>query len=180
MALIMTAWGVILKKFTRLYNHLESLCFALNIQGKSMRTACYIVLFLFFGSSLYGQQFYIRGEVKDESGNPLQNVNILLHTTGYVYHTGTYGSFGILTNQNTDTLTFWLDGYQTEKKAVNADNYVTVRMKLAAASSSNIHQSKLASFTKGLNKDIQRQWFLGDETYASLIENHFVTHMNTR
>ena len=45
-----------------------------------------------------------------------------------------------LTNQNTDTLTCWLDGYQTEKKAVNADNYVTVRMKLAAASSSNIHQ----------------------------------------
>jgi len=140
-----------------------------------MRTACYIMLFLFFGSSLYGQQFYIRGEVKDESGNPLQNVNILLHTTGYVYHTGTYGSFGILTNQNTDTLSFWLDGYQTEKKAVNADNYVTVRMKLAAASSSNIHQSKLASLTKGLNKDIQRQWFLGDETYASLIENHFVS-----
>jgi len=133
------------------------------------------MLFLFFGSSLYGQQFYIRGEVKDESGNPLQNVNILLHTTGYVYHTGTYGSFGILTNQNTDTLSFWLDGYQTEKKAVNADNYVTVRMKLAAASSSNIHQSKLASLTKGLNKDIQRQWFLGDETYASLIENHFVS-----
>ena len=147
----------------------------INIQGKSMRTACYIMLFLFFGSSLYGQQFYIRGEVKDESGNPLQNVNILLHTTGYVYHTGTYGSFGILTNQNTDTLSFWLDGYQTEKKAVNADNYVTVRMKLAAASSSNIHQSKLASLTKGLNKDIQRQWFLGDETYASLIENHFVS-----
>jgi Ca-activated chloride channel family protein len=140
-----------------------------------MRTACYILFFLFFVSSLYGQQFYIRGEVKDESGNPLQNVNILLHTTGYVYHTGTYGSFGILTNQNTDTLTFWMDGYQTEKKAVNADNYVNVRMKLAAASSSNIHKSKLASFTRGLSKDMQRQWFVGDETYASLIENHFVS-----
>ena len=174
MVLIMTGWGVILKKFTRLYNHLQSCCFAFNIQEKSMRTATYILLFLFFGSSLYGQQFYIRGEVKDESGNPLQNVNILLHATGYVYHTGTYGSFGILSSNNTDTLTFWLDGYQTEKKFVNADNYVTVRMKLAAASSSNIHRSKLASFTKGLNKDIQRQWFLGDETYASLIENHFV------
>ena len=147
----------------------------LNIQRKSMRAACYILLFLFSGSSLYGQQFYIRGEVKDESGNPLQNVNILQHSTGYVYHTGTYGSFGILTNQNADTLTCWLDGYQTEKKAVSADNYVTVRMKLAAASSSNIHKSKLASFTKGLNKDVQKQWFLGDETYASIIENHFVT-----
>ena len=175
MALIMMASDVISKKYTRLYNHLESRCFAFNIQGKSMRTACYILFFLFSGSSLYGQQFYIRGEVKDESGNPLQNVNILLHTTGYVYHTGTYGSFGILTNQNNDSLTFWLDGYQTEKKAVNADNYVTVRMKLVAASSSNMHRSKLASFTNGLNKDVQRQWFLGDETYASLIENHFLS-----
>src|SRR5678816_3955972 len=140
-----------------------------------MRAACYILFFLFFGSSLYGQQFYIRGEVKDESGNPLQNVNILIQTTGYAYHTGTYGSFGILTNNNTDTLTFWLDGYQTEKKAVNADNYISVRMKLASASSSNVHKSKLASLTTGLNKDVQRQWFLGDETYASLIENHFVS-----
>jgi Ca-activated chloride channel family protein len=140
-----------------------------------MRAACYILFFLFFTSSLYSQQFYIRGEVKDESGNPLQNVNILIQTTGYVYHTGTYGSFGILTNNNTDTLTFWLDGYQTEKKAVNADNYISVRMKLASASSSNVHKSKLASLTTGLNKDVQRQWFLGDETYASLIENHFVS-----
>ena len=140
-----------------------------------MRAVCYILFFLFFGSSLYSQQFYIRGEVKDESGNPLQNVNILIQTTGYVYHTGTYGSFGILTNNNTDTLTFWLDGYQTEKKAVNADNYISVRMKLASASSSNVHKSKLASLTTGLNKDVQRQWFLGDETYASLIENHFVS-----
>jgi len=140
-----------------------------------MKNACCIALFLLSGSSLFSQQFYIRGEVKDESGNPLQSVNILLHSTGYVYHTGSYGSFGILTNKNTDSLTFWLDGYQTEKKAVNADNYVTVRMKLAAASSSNIHRNKLASFTKGLNKDVQRQWFLGDETYASLIENHFVS-----
>jgi Ca-activated chloride channel family protein len=140
-----------------------------------LKTACHIFILLFAGSSLYGQQFYIRGEVKDESGNPLQNVNILLHATGYVYHTGSYGSFGILTNRTVDTLTFWLDGYQKEKRAVNPDNYVTVRLKLASSSSSNVHRNRLASFTKGLNKDIQKQWFTGDETYASLIENHFVS-----
>jgi Ca-activated chloride channel family protein len=140
-----------------------------------LKTACYIALLLFFGSSLYAQQFYIRGEVKDESGNPLQNVNILLHATGYVYRTGSYGSFGILTNRNSDTLTFWLDGYQTEKRVVNPANYVTVRLKLSPAGSSNIPRNKLASFTKGLSKDVQRQWFTGDETYASIIENRFIS-----
>ncbi len=139
-----------------------------------MKTACFIIVIFCFTPSLRSQQFYIRGEVKDESGNPLQNVNILLNSTGYVYYTGSYGSFGILTNKNTDTLTFWLDGYQKEKKVVNSDNYVSVRLKLSSASSSNIHKNKLASFTKGLNKEMQKQWFTGDETYASLIENHFV------
>ena len=139
-----------------------------------MKTACFIIVIFCFTPSLRSQQFYIRGEVKDESGNPLQNVNILLNSTGYVYYTGSYGSFGILTNKNSDTLTFWLDGYQKEKKAVNSDNYVSVRLKLSSASSSNIHKNKLASFTKGLNKEMQKQWFTGDETYASLIENHFV------
>ena len=139
-----------------------------------MKAACQIFLFLLTGSSLFGQQFYIRGEVKDESGNPLQNVSILLHATGYVYHTGPYGSFGILTNRDTDTLSFWLDGYQKEKKLVSSANYVTVRLKLNSTSSSNMHRNKLASFTKGLTKEAQKDWFTGDETYASLIENRFV------
>lgn len=139
-----------------------------------MKTACHIFFLIIVGSSLNAQQFYLRGEVKDESGNPLQNVSILLHATGYVYHTGSYGSFGILTNRSNDTLTFWLDGYQKEKRVVSPENYVTVRLKLSASTSSNIHRNKLASFTKGLNKDMQRQWFTGDETYASIIENRFI------
>lgn len=138
-----------------------------------MRTVFQIFLFLLAASSLHSQQYYIRGEVTDESGNPLPNANILLHATGYVYHTGTYGSFGILTSRNIDTLSFWLDGYQKEKKVVSPNNYVTVRLKLSSTSSST-HRNKLVSFTKGLTKDIQRQWFIGDETYASLIENHFI------
>jgi len=139
-----------------------------------MKAACLIFLFSLTVSSLRSQQFYIRGEVKDESGNPLQNVTILLNATGYVYYTGSYGSFGILTSRNVDTLTFSLEGYQKEKKIVSPGNYVSVRLKPSSASSSNVHRSKLASFTNGLNKQIQKQWFTGNETYASLIENHFI------
>src|SRR6266498_2571293 len=174
MVLIMTAWVAISGKFTRLSRLFIPRCFLYFSQQNPLKTAFYILFFLFAGPSLFGQQFYIRGEVKDESGNPLQNVSILLHATGYVYHTGSYGSFGILTNRKTDTLSFWLDGYQKEEKVVNPDNYVSIRLKLTSASNSNVHRDKLASFTKGLNKDIQKQWFNGDETYASLVENRFV------
>ena len=139
-----------------------------------MKTGLIIFLLLLASASLGAQQFYIRGEVRDESGAPLQNVSILLGTTGYVYYTGSYGSFGILTNKSVDTLTFSLDGYQQQKKVATADNYVSVRMKLLSSSSSNSHRGKLTSFTNGLNKEIQKQWFTGDETYASLIENHFI------
>lgn len=143
-----------------------------------MKTACYIFFFLLTGSFLSAQQFYIRGEVRDESGSALQNVNILLHSTGYVYHTGSYGSFGILTNKNIDTLSFWVEGFQKEKKVVTSENYITVRLKLLPTSSNSLRRTKLASFTKGLTKEIQRQWFTGDETYASLIENRFVSANN--
>lgn len=176
MDLIMTEWVVISGKYTKWFNlFLIPLFFCIFSAGNPMKAAYLISFFLFVGSSLLGQQYYIRGEVRDESGNTLQDVNILLHSTNYVYHTGPYGSFGILTNKNNDTLSFWLDGYQNEKRIVNADNYVAVRLKLNPLSSSNIHRRKLASFTRGLNKEIQRQWFTGDETYASLIENHFVS-----
>jgi Ca-activated chloride channel family protein len=33
---------------------------------------------------------------------------------------------------------------------------------------------KLSSFTKDLRREIQQQWFTGEETYASLVENHFI------
>jgi Ca-activated chloride channel family protein len=132
------------------------------------------IFFLLISSCLYAQQFYLRGEVKDEAGNPLPNVNILLHSTNYVYRTGQFGSFGILSNKNPDTLTFWIDGYQGEKRVINPDNYLTVRLKLAQANVNTNKRNKLASLTKGLNRESQKQWFAGDETYASLIENRFI------
>ena len=61
-------------------------------------------------------QYYLRGEVKDEKNQPLQNVKIRLHSNNYYYHSGTNGGFGITTNILVDSLTFNLDGY--EPKAV--------------------------------------------------------------
>ncbi len=139
----------------------------------TLRTACLIVVFIGLHIIVPAQQHYLKGEVKDESGNLLQNANILLHSSGYVYHTGTYGTFGILSNKNPDTLSIWMDGYSKEKVIATENNFVSVKLK-TLPSANSVSRNKLASLTKGLTKEMQRQWFVGDETYASLLENHFI------
>ncbi len=139
-----------------------------------MKTACHILLLLTLSLSVHAQQFYLRGEVKDESGNTLQNVTILQCRTGLVYKTGTYGTFGIITNKQVDTFHFSLDGYKTERIIANADNYANIRLKLLSANATSVRRDKLASFTKNLDRSEQKNWFAGDETYASIIENRFI------
>lgn len=139
-----------------------------------MKAACHIAIFLFFCSSVFAQQFYARGEVKDESGNILQNVMILQHKTGYVFRTGSSGTFGILANQQLDTFSFSMDGYQKEKVWVDAEKYLRLKMKRLTGSAANTRRDKLSSQTKDLAKEEQKSWLTGDETYASILENHFV------
>jgi Ca-activated chloride channel homolog len=139
-----------------------------------LKTACHIAIFLLLCSSTFAQQYYVRGEVKDESGNVLQNVTILQHKTGYLFKSGSTGTFGIVSNQQIDTFSFSMEGYRTERMVVNADNYLSVKLKLLPASSSKLRRDKLSSFTKDLEKQEQKSWFTGEETYASLLENHFV------
>lgn len=125
-------------------------------------------------SSASSQQYYIRGEIKDEAGNILQNVTIVSKRTGYVFKSGSQGTFGITSTSRIDTLVFSLTGYKQEQVVANADNYVSVRLKLLPSGVATIRQNKLSSFTKGITKDEQRKWFAGDETYASTIENRFI------
>ncbi|MEZ5035272.1 MAG: von Willebrand factor type A domain-containing protein [Chitinophagaceae bacterium] len=116
----------------------------------------------------------MRGEVKDEAGNVLQNVTILQQKTGYIYHTGFSGTFGIVAYQRTDTLQFSMQGYFTQKVFVDADKYVRVKMKQLPASAANSKRVKLSSLTKNLEREDQKEWYNGSETYASLLENHFI------
>ncbi|MEI9946105.1 MAG: von Willebrand factor type A domain-containing protein [Chitinophagaceae bacterium] len=140
-----------------------------------MKTGFFIFLFFIIHSSAWCQQFYLRGEIKDEAGNPLQNVTIMNVRTGYVYKSGSQGSFGIINTQKIDTFNFSLSGYKPERITTNTDNYVSVKLKLSPSSATSVRQNKLSSLTNGMAKDEQRKWFAGDETYASIIENRFVT-----
>ncbi len=139
-----------------------------------MKTASHIAILLLFCSPVIGQQFYVRGEVKDESGNILQNVIILQHKTGYIFRSGSSGTFGIVSNQQVDTFSFSLDGYHKEKILVDAEKYLSVKMKRVAGIATSGRKDKLSSQTKNLEKEEQNSWFTGDETYANLLDNHFI------
>ncbi|RYY92458.1 MAG: VWA domain-containing protein, partial [Chitinophagaceae bacterium] len=77
----------------------------------------------------------------------------------------------ILSKQSKDSLLFSLDGY--EKRAFLADAGQYLRVTLRKAARVQLHQ--LSSRTPNLRFDLQQQWFNGDETYASIVENGFVS-----
>ncbi len=139
-----------------------------------MKAACHTALFIFLNLSLCAQQYYFRGEVKDEAGNVLQNVTILQNKTGYVFRTGSSGTYGIVSHSKIDTFSFSMEGFINEKAVIDADNYFRLKMKLLPASAANSRRDKLSSLTINLEKEELRSWYNGDETYASLLENHFI------
>jgi Ca-activated chloride channel family protein len=57
---------------------------------------------------------------------------------------------------------------------VNSENYISVKLKRFSTSATTVRRDKLSSLTKDLAKEEQKSWFTGDETYASIVENHFV------
>lgn len=132
-----------------------------------------IVLILLFPLLADCQQFYVKGQVRDEGGNPLQNVLISVKSTGYVYFSGSDGSFGIPTFQRKDSFTFSYDGFVRQKMEVIATEEISVKL-VKATGIRKSHAYRLASFTRNLRRELQQEWFIGDETYASLVENGFV------
>lgn len=175
MALIMTVLAVTLKRSTSWYKiHPVSPFFCnLSLQNIRLKTTCHIACLLLACSSLSAQQFYLRGEVKDEAGNILQNVTILQLKTGYLFRSGTAGTFGIVTNQQVDSFSFAMEGFHKEIIAADAEKYLSVKLRRVAGFAAN-RRDKLASQTKDLEKEEQKNWFTGEETYASIIENRFI------
>ncbi|HVF80937.1 MAG TPA: von Willebrand factor type A domain-containing protein [Flavisolibacter sp.] len=138
-----------------------------------MKRIVYMMLPLLFPLLAISQQFYSKGQVKDEGGAPLQNVTMLLHSSGYLYKSGSDGSFGIITPAKIDTLTIFREGYQKEKRTIHADKFNEIVLKKAVVTKNSI-PNKLASLTQNLKREEQQLWFNGDETYASIIENNFI------
>ncbi|HET9434108.1 MAG TPA: hypothetical protein VFO37_10155, partial [Chitinophagaceae bacterium] len=113
-----------------------------------MKSFAHIIVMLLIALPFYGQQFYLRGEVRDEGGNLMQNVNIKQQSTGYLFRTGNSGSFGIPSSKEADTLVFTYEGFQKEEIVVKSDKYLALYLKHLPSIVSSIKKSRLASLTK--------------------------------
>lgn len=118
-------------------------------------------------------QYYIRGEVKDEKDQPLQNVKIYLHITRMIYNSGITGGFGIPVPLLKDTLTFTLQGYETKMVEVKADIYQVIVLK-QLSSLSSIQKQKPVSVVKNGERLIREKWIVAEESYSNIVENNFI------
>lgn len=118
-------------------------------------------------------QYYLRGEIKDEKNQPLQNVKILLNSDKNIYFSGTTGGFGISCRGTSDSLTIMLEGYET--KSINVKTEVFQQIVLKALSTNvSKNRPKLISITKDQNFSSTYNWYVSDESYFSLVENEVV------
>jgi Ca-activated chloride channel family protein len=132
-----------------------------------------ITFFLFLPVLLFSQQqFYLKGEVRDEAGNLLQNVSINHPRSGYVFYTGMTGGFGFQNSIQKDSLIFYLPGFQKLLVVADALVYNTITLKKANTAPKRLYT--LSSLTKNLRFENQRQWLTGDESYADIVENGFI------
>lgn len=133
---------------------------------------CFII-FLLCASLLAKAQYYIRGEVRDEKSQPLQNVRIIQHSSNLQYYSGASGGFGITTRVINDSLTFNLEGYEPKTIRVNADQWQTVNLKVLP-SVANRNRPRLISITKDFKQSSRYKWFVSNETYFQLVENDYI------
>lgn len=117
-------------------------------------------------------QYYIRGEVKDDKNQPIQNVKIYLHSNKLLYFSGHTGGFGILTTRYYDTLTFNVEGYEPKSVSVKADTYQEVHLK-TIHSNIIVQNQKLVSISGSMDNSVSSTLF-GNESYSNLVENNFV------
>ena len=118
-------------------------------------------------------QYYLRGEIKDEHGTLLQNVRLLLHSSGYVYYSGNEGTFGIQMPGPLDSLTISTKDFETITVPVDTRKYQSIALRSMFAPPAAAGNS-LLSATKNLKMEDREGWTVGAETYNSLVENDFI------
>jgi len=134
-----------------------------------LKRILYITIFCFSFVSSFSQQYYLRGEIKDESNNSIGKAKILLHSNNYVYSPDTSGVFEILIKNPEDSVTISADGYKSMSVELEAGQYQYIILNLLYNPNSPAKQ--LFSFTK--NKPFVAIHPGVDDLSGLLIENSF-------
>lgn len=142
---------------------------------KSLLQRLIILSILLTGAQTIVAQYYLRGEVMNEKDVPLQNVRIILHSTGYPYLSGVGGAFGIAVSRKTDSVSFMLDGYETFScKIENTSEYQKIKMTMLPYTAS-LQKQFLLSYTSAEETFPTIRQTVADETYSAIVENAFVS-----
>ncbi|MBM3414408.1 MAG: DUF3520 domain-containing protein [Bacteroidetes bacterium] len=140
-----------------------------------MRFGSILLLCLFFYTATgVAQDYFVRGVIKDSTGQPLQNVQILQVSTGLLFKTGVLGSFGFSSNRFTDTLLISGKGFRAEKITTTGATPLQIVLgpiPLGQRLTANTH---LSSGAANMNRAQRKNWFTGGETYAELLENKWI------
>lgn len=137
-----------------------------------MQKILVIILMVAFYSPL-SAQYYIKGDVKNEKGEPMQNVKIYMPATRAVYYSGFTGGFGIPSSNLYDSLIFSLDGFITQPLKIKTNEYQGIVMKMMEANLST-HKQKLISLTTGIEGHVFPTAYYKQESYSTLVENEFI------
>lgn len=98
---------------------------------------------------------------------------MLLHSSGYLYHTGKDGGFGIPISRKTDTLIIFREGYDKEKRVIYGEVFNAIVLKKVAVVKSVAH-NRLSSVVQNLSREEISLRMSGNESYATIVENGFV------
>jgi len=126
-------------------------------------------------------QYYIRGEIKDEKNQPLQNVKIYMPSKRSLFYSGVTGGFGIPSSSLYDSLIISLDGFVTQSLKIKADVYQEIILKIIPVIA-NTYKPKLVSVTKDRFGTVFPSAYYQSESYSILAENDFIRaedHHNT-
>ena len=188
MALITMVWEEILKKSTSWYkarsrNIFRRVCVfqKKTISYKINHRLPKVIFTIFFLTLICHTtaQYYIRGEVKDEKNQPLQNVKIYMPGSHLLYYSGVTGGFGIPSSHLYDSLILSADGFETRALKLKTDVYQEITLKVLSTTISTQKQ-KLVSITLGTEGHIYPTAYYNNESYSNLIENDFIKAGNNR
>lgn len=118
-------------------------------------------------------QYYIRGDIKNEEQQPVQNVKIYRPSTRSIYYSGFTGGFGIPSSTLYDSLVITKEGYDTLWLKLKSDEYQHITLRISTKKNKPVYQ-KMATVTTGVDENTSDISVYYGETYSTLIENDFI------